>query len=141
MLSTRNFTNKIIRRWRIKGWKMIHYKKWFSLDNDMWAEVSGGTLCVSVHMCVCVIMKCRCMSVGIYVKARQEFTLMSHFSGLIHLGILETKTLTVTWGSLIQLGWLVLEPQGSTCLNQPSTWITVVCPLACLFNVCIREQT
>lgn len=26
-------------------------KTLFSLDNDMWAEVSGGTLCVSV--CVC----------------------------------------------------------------------------------------
>lgn len=92
MLATRNFTNKNIHRWRIKGWKKMHYKKWFSLDNDTWAEVSGGTLCQCVY--VCVIMKCRCMCVGIYVKARQEFTLMSLLSGLIHLGILEIKTLS-----------------------------------------------
>lgn len=128
--------------------KIIFFRQWY---------VSRSIRCHFVCLYVCVIMKCRWMCVGIYVEVRQEFTLMSPSSGLIqlgiletktlsliviiHLGIPETKTLTVTWGSLIQLGWLFLEPQGSTCLNQLSTWITVLSPLARLFNVYVREQT
>lgn len=51
MLSTRNFTNKIIRRWRIKGWKMIHYKNDF-LWTTICEQKYQVALCVSV--CVCV---------------------------------------------------------------------------------------
>lgn len=131
----------------------MHHKKLFSLDSDMWAEVSGVTLCVcmcvwlwNVDECVLVYMWRSDKSSPSWVLPQDSFSLVFlrqrlSFIVIIHLGILETKTLTVTWGSLIQLGWLVLEPQGSTCLNQLSTWITVLSPLARLFNVYLREQT